>query len=189
MHLSAGGAGGEGDAGEPGAEEGAGPAGGPEPQPPRACWAGELRIGVRRAGPVRIVSVEGELDRDSAGGLRTALAGLPEDGLARILVDLAELSFCDSTGLNILLRARQEAEQAGVRLELAGPRPVVVRLLAVTGADTVLRIHPSVALALAAGSGPAEPTGPTSPTGPTGATGADGPGGAGDPGPTARERP
>ncbi|MFB8242962.1 STAS domain-containing protein [Kitasatospora purpeofusca] len=192
MNLSAGAEGDAGDtgaeedAGEPGVEAGTGPAGGPEAQPPPAHRPGELRIEVRRAGPVRIVSVGGELDRDSADGLRTALAGLPEDGLARILVDLAELSFCDSTGLNILLRARQDAEPAGVRLELVGPRPVMVRLLAVTGADAVLRIHPSIALALAEGSGRAEPVGSDGPTDSTDSTGPDGPD---DPGPPARERP
>ncbi|MFJ4674134.1 STAS domain-containing protein [Kitasatospora purpeofusca] len=188
MNLSAGAAG---DAGEQGVGPGAGPVGGPEQQPPRAYRTGELRIEVRRTGPVRIVSLAGELDRDSADGLRTALAGLPEEGLARILVDLAELSFCDSTGLNILLRARQEAEPAGVRLELAGPRPVVVRLLAVTGADTVLRIHPDVAVALAAGSDPAEPAGSHRPDSPDSPDSSDpsGPGGPVDPGPTARERP
>ncbi|MFF7457029.1 STAS domain-containing protein [Kitasatospora sp. NPDC008115] len=138
MHLSAGGAGGAGEAGD----------GAPEAYRP-----GELRVAVRRVGPVRIVAVGGELDHDSADGLRTALAGPTEEGLTRILVDLAELRFCDSTGLNILLLARREADAAGVRLEVAGPRPAVVRLFAVTGADTVLRIHPSVAVALAPDAG------------------------------------
>ncbi|MEV0194573.1 STAS domain-containing protein [Kitasatospora purpeofusca] len=169
MNLSAG------DAGDAGNTGGAG--GGRDPGQPRALHPGELRIEVRRTGPVRIVSVAGELDRDSVAGLRTALAGLPEEGLTRILVDLAGLSFCDSTGLNVLLRARQEAEPAGVRLELAGPRPVVVRLLAVTGADTVLRIHSSVAVALAAGGGRPGGAGPTDPSGP------------GGPGPAVPERP
>ncbi|MGY0459122.1 STAS domain-containing protein [Kitasatospora sp. cg17-2] len=134
---------------------------------------GELRVDVRRAGPVRIVSVGGEFDRDSADGLRAALAGLPEDGPTRILVDLAEPSFCDSTGPNVLLRARQDAERAGVPLELAGPRPVVVRLLALTGADTVPQVRPGVALAPAADDGrkddgrkDTDPTDRTRPPGP-----------------------
>ncbi|MFF2350973.1 STAS domain-containing protein [Kitasatospora sp. NPDC058115] len=147
MHLSAGDAGGTGGTGD-------GP-GGTRREPPENYRPGELSVVVHRNGPVRIVTVGGELDHDSADGLRTALAGLPEEGLARILVDLAELRFCDSTGLNILLRARQEAERAGVRLEVAGPRPALVRLFAVTGADTVLRVHPTLALALETGAGPA----------------------------------
>ncbi|MFJ8436708.1 STAS domain-containing protein [Kitasatospora sp. NPDC094019] len=183
MQLSAGDAGDAGDEGDEGSRgkpetEGvAGPAGATGNRSPRADDPGELRIDVRRTGPVRIVSVEGELDRDSAHGLRTALAGLSEDGVTRILVDLTGLGFCDSTGLNVLLRARQDAEPAGVALELAGLRPAVVRLFAVTGADTVLRIHPSVAAALAADGGPAGPTGPT------------GSGRPDDLGPAAREQP
>ncbi|MER5352420.1 STAS domain-containing protein [Kitasatospora sp. NPDC002551] len=145
-------AGGTGDAGDGAA--------GREDEPPDAYRPGELRVAVRRAGPVRIVAVGGELDHDSADGLRAALAGPGEEGLARILVDLADLRFCDSTGLNVLLRARQEAEPTGVRLEVAGPRPAVARLLAVTGADTVLRIHPSVAVALAADRPPPDGPGP-----------------------------
>ncbi|MEV6976880.1 STAS domain-containing protein [Kitasatospora sp. NPDC093806] len=120
-----------------------------------------MRVEVRRVGTVRIVAVAGELDRDSVDGLRAALDGSPEEGLDRILVDLAGLGFCDSTGLNVLLRARLAAERAGIRLELAGPRPAVARLLAVTEADTVLRIHPGVAAALTAGeSGGAAPDRP-----------------------------
>ncbi|SDT82850.1 anti-anti-sigma factor [Streptomyces sp. TLI_053] len=154
MHLSAGGDGEDGGAGGgPGTgEPGAG-----------AFRSGGLRVESRRTGTVRIVSLRGELDHDSVDGLRSALGGLPEDGLARILVDLAELSFCDSTGLNILLRARQDAEAAGVRLEITGPRPAVVRLFAVTGADTVLRIHPDLVLALAVDDGPSAPGRPSGP--------------------------
>ncbi|WP_063783161.1 STAS domain-containing protein [Streptomyces sp. XY431] len=175
MHLSAGGAGDTGDerdTGEPG-----------EHRP------GELRIEVRRTGTVRIVSVGGELDHDSADGLRTALSGLPEDGLARILVDLAELSFCDSTGVNILLQARQDAELAGVRLEIAAPRPSVVRLFAVTGADAVLRIHPSVGLALAEDGGRAGADGPSGPGSTSDPGSTSGAGGPDDPGPTAPAGP
>ncbi|MET8545307.1 STAS domain-containing protein [Kitasatospora sp. NPDC004799] len=126
-----------------------------------------LRIEVGDRGPVRVVTVAGELDHDTADGLRAALARPPSaDGLGRIVVDLAGLRFCDSTGLNVLLRARLDAQAAGLRLELAGPGPLVARLFAVTGADRVLRIHPDLRTALAASEeGPAGgdpvPSGPT----------------------------
>ncbi|MFF2144343.1 STAS domain-containing protein [Kitasatospora sp. NPDC058190] len=110
--------------------------------------SGGLRVAVGRDGPVRIVTVAGELDHDSADGLRAALAAPADDGTERIVVDLADLRFCDSTGLNILLHARLEAEAAGMRLELAGLRPIVARLFEVTGADGVLRIHPDLTSAL-----------------------------------------
>ncbi|MER7754222.1 STAS domain-containing protein [Kitasatospora sp. NPDC097643] len=109
-----------------------------------------MRVAVRRGGAVRIVSVVGELDHDSADGLREALARPVDEGVRRIVVDFTDLRFCDSTGLNILLRARLDAEAAGVRLDVAGLRPVVARLFAITGADSVLRIHPDLNTALEA---------------------------------------
>ncbi|MBD0690977.1 STAS domain-containing protein [Streptomyces sp. CBMA123] len=116
-----------------------------------------LHVAVDREGPVLIVTVAGELDHDTADGLRSALARPLEAGIERIVVDLAELRFCDSTGLNLLLRAHIEGEKTGVRLELAGLRPIVARLFAITGADSVLRIHPDVGSALRAAGPPEGP--------------------------------
>ncbi|MFD4393563.1 STAS domain-containing protein [Kitasatospora sp. NPDC058478] len=121
-----------------------------EPALPRPAeqQPGGLRVAVRREGRARVVSVEGELDHGSANGLWTALSRPVAGGEEWIVVDLTGLRFCDSTGLNLLLRARLDAEAAGLRLELAGPRPVVARLFAITEADTVLRIHPDLDAAL-----------------------------------------
>lgn len=143
----------------------------PGPEDPGRGGAGELapdglRVTVGDQGPVRIVTVVGELDHDSADGLRAALARPPSAaGVERIVVDLAGLGFCDSTGLNVLLRARLDAQQAGLRLEVAGPGPLVARLFAITGADGVLRVHPDLRTALAApGEGPAGPVAPPGPS-------------------------
>ncbi|MFJ2868041.1 STAS domain-containing protein [Kitasatospora sp. NPDC087314] len=111
---------------------------------------GNLRVAVRREGPARVVSVVGELDHGTANGLWTVRSRPAAEGGERIVVDLADLRFGDSTGLNILLRARRDAEAAGLRLELAGPRPTMARLFAITEADSVLRIHPDLDAALKA---------------------------------------
>ncbi|WP_395298178.1 STAS domain-containing protein [Kitasatospora hibisci] len=113
-----------------------------------------LLVSVGRAGSVRIVTVGGELDHDTASELRAALALPVDDGIARILVDFGDLQFCDSTGLNLLLRARLDAEAAGLSLEVADLQPAVARLFEITGVDTVMRIHPDRGAALKApGSG------------------------------------
>ncbi|MFD9684974.1 STAS domain-containing protein [Kitasatospora sp. NPDC059088] len=124
---------------------------------------GELRVTVDRRGAVLVVGVAGELDHDTAGELRAVLARPVGDGIDRVVVDLADLRFCDSTGLNLLLRARIEREEAGLRLELAGLRPMVARLFAITGADSVLRIHPDVRSALGSADLPDPPDLPEAP--------------------------
>lgn len=62
--------------------------------------------------------------------------GSPEE----IIVDLAELSFCDSSGLNAFLEARHTAEQHGRRIVLRAPRPQFRSLLALTGAEAFFPI-------------------------------------------------
>ncbi|MER7583731.1 STAS domain-containing protein [Kitasatospora sp. NPDC097691] len=64
-----------------------------------------LAVAVVDEAPVRIVTVVGDLDHDTGDQLRAALARPVGDGIERILVDLGDLRFCDSTGLHNLIRA------------------------------------------------------------------------------------
>ncbi|MEV8535775.1 STAS domain-containing protein [Streptomyces sp. NPDC051211] len=105
-----------------------------------------------------VLALAGELDHDTAAPLREALAQLVGEAAApagqpprRLVVDCARLRFCDSTGLNILLRARQAAEDSGGALELAGLRQPVARMFRITGADGVFTVHPDLAAAYAHG--------------------------------------
>jgi anti-anti-sigma factor len=81
-----------------------------------------------RAGCV-VVALRGELDVcTAADGLRALTA--PAAAGARIVVDLAGLAFMDCYSLNQLMAAREQARRAGGDLVLAGPQPIVLRLLA-----------------------------------------------------------
>ncbi|MFI1064255.1 STAS domain-containing protein [Streptomyces spororaveus] len=96
-----------------------------------------------------VLALAGELDHDTAQPLRDALDSALAPG-RRILVDLAGLGFCDSTGLNVLLNTRLDAQQAGAVLELVGLRGPVARMFRITGADGVFPIHADVTAALSA---------------------------------------
>ena len=67
----------------------------------------------RRSGATAVVTVTGELDRDTQEPLREALSEALERRPERIVVDCGGLTFCDSTGLNLLLTARLDALEAG----------------------------------------------------------------------------
>ncbi|MFC8722733.1 STAS domain-containing protein [Kitasatospora sp. NPDC057198] len=108
-----------------------------------------LTVALRRPVGALVVRPEGELDHDSVGPLREALERAVADPPGRVVVDCGGLEFCDSTGLNLLLRAHTAAVRAGLPLLLAAPGPVVARMLAITGADEVLDVHSTVEDALA----------------------------------------
>ncbi|MFD7736106.1 STAS domain-containing protein [Kitasatospora phosalacinea] len=109
-----------------------------------------LTVALRHPPGALVVRPEGELDHDSVGPLRETLERAVADPPKRLVVDCGGLEFCDSTGLNLLLRAHAAALHAGLPLLLAAPGAVVARMLAITGADEVLDVHPTVEEALTA---------------------------------------
>ncbi|MBE2316044.1 STAS domain-containing protein [Solirubrobacter sp. CPCC 204708] len=101
-------------------------------------------------GPVPVIRVRGELDLSTAGRLcRTvgAVAGVRRR--MRVVLDLSELAFCDSTGLRALVGAVREVEINGGRAALvAPPGGKLARLLDLSGLGEFLRVAPSRDLAL-----------------------------------------
>ncbi|BCJ50870.1 anti-sigma factor antagonist [Actinoplanes sp. NBRC 14428] len=75
----------------------------------------------------------GELDLATAEPLlahvRTALAQRPD----ALVVDLREVTFCDSSGIGALLDAYALATAAGTAFRIDGPRPVIRRSMQITG--------------------------------------------------------
>ncbi|MEE1828530.1 STAS domain-containing protein [Streptomyces sp. BE20] len=120
---------------------------GPTASHPDAGGAGGARLRVttsEHAVKTLVCRIEGEVDHESRHVLDESLSSAVAAGPVLLVVDLAPLTFVDSACLNALLRIRQEAEEAGTRLVLAGPGPQMQRLLAVTGTDEVFTVWPSV---------------------------------------------
>ncbi|MFE6869170.1 STAS domain-containing protein [Kitasatospora sp. NPDC057692] len=104
-----------------------------------------------RPGPdgAAVCVLAGDLDVETLAPAAEALAGLVAQRPTAVVIDLRGVGFCDSSGLNVLLRTRLAAERAGLELRLAAVPPTVMRVLDLTGARTVFAIHESVGAALA----------------------------------------
>lgn len=87
-----------------------------------------------------LVRVTGELDLATSPRAESDLLRLIHEGLGRRLVlDLSQLSFLDSTGLRALWRTRQHAQAAGTQLYLSAASDSVMRVLKVTKLDRVFQ--------------------------------------------------
>lgn len=102
--------------------------------------------GLEHHGEVLVVLLGGELDLYNADEVRTVLADAVDAGTSRIVIDLAEVDFVDSTALGVLLEARSRLGADG--LALAGPRLEIRRALEVSGLDRHLAVHDSIDQAL-----------------------------------------
>ncbi|TDC96577.1 STAS domain-containing protein [Actinomadura sp. 7K507] len=107
----------------------------------------EAGLSRERLGEHTIVAISGELDIATTPSLRERLNAALRDTGPHVVIDLSGVTFCDASGLALLVGARRRTQPRGVTLVLAGPRPQLNRLLRVTGLSRVFTVHPTVTAA------------------------------------------
>lgn len=93
----------------------------------------QLTIVRRVEGDSVTLVLGGELDLESASALERELLDAERLVPRRVVLDLAELGFLDSTGIHLLIDAQQRAETDGHQLVLTRVPPHVERLFTLTG--------------------------------------------------------
>ena len=86
------------------------------------------------------VALRGELDLSGVDRARQAIEQAEDTNAPLLVLDLSELDFIDSTGLEVMLRAARRAHDDGRRLIVARPSRYVRRLLELTAIDQSLDI-------------------------------------------------
>jgi anti-sigma B factor antagonist len=81
-----------------------------------------------RRGRTARVSVRGALDMASVPSLQEVLDGQIDAGIARLVVDLGDLDFMDSTGISLALRLSRRGRQTGFEVAFIPGPPRVQRI-------------------------------------------------------------
>jgi anti-sigma B factor antagonist len=112
---------------------------------------GTLEVHLDQSGETPVVRVVGEVDIATAPVLRARLEQLPAP-TRRVVVDLSEVTFLDSTGLSVLVGAwkRFSGDDSEGDLRLVVVRPTIQKVLEITGLDQVFSVFATLAEALAA---------------------------------------
>src|SRR4051812_24874362 len=72
--------------------------------------------------------LHGELDLAGAERVRAAFRGACSSECSLVLVDLSEVTFCDSSGIHALLFGRDCCERNGMELRVVGVAGIVRRV-------------------------------------------------------------
>ncbi|GAA3814120.1 hypothetical protein GCM10022226_38670 [Sphaerisporangium flaviroseum] len=100
-------------------------------------------------GSALVVQVQGELDYRSTSILRTELSGVWEKpGISTIVLDLAEVVFCDSVGLSELIAALRRSQRSRHALMVSGVHGTLLRVLTITGLRDAFDTYDTVESAL-----------------------------------------
>ncbi len=89
-----------------------------------------------------VLALRGELDPHTAPILDDHVGRALDAGASTVVLDLAALSFIDSSGLRSVIAAHKGLAERGGTLVLRAPGPTTQRLLDVTGLDDLLVVEP-----------------------------------------------
>ncbi|MDR5745966.1 STAS domain-containing protein [Caballeronia sp. LZ029] len=108
-----------------------------------------MNINETHEGEVLIIAVDGRIDSTTSRQLEDVL---PErvQATPRVLLDMSDVQYVSSAGLRVLLKAAKSARSTGHELVLTGLLPQVHEVFQVIGFDSLFRIVPDRAAAMAA---------------------------------------
>jgi anti-sigma B factor antagonist len=91
-----------------------------------------------------VITVSGEVDLASSPELDTAIIAAIESGSSSVVIDLADVSFMDSSGLGVIVRGLKRCREADKDLDLVITNERVLKVFGITGLDQVIPIHDSI---------------------------------------------
>ena len=104
----------------------------------------DIGVEARNAGRWTVLDVEGEVDVFTAPKLREKIIALLDGGSDHLVVNLEKVLFMDSTGLGVLVGGLKRVKEKNGELAIAGAQGTVLRVLSVTGLNTVFPMHDTV---------------------------------------------
>jgi anti-sigma B factor antagonist len=112
-------------------------------QPHRKEAAVGLSVSVHTAHGVTTLRLAGEVDLGAVDELTAAIAAAVRDpGAQGVVVDLAPLSYLDSTGVAVLVQGRRLADHSGRAYRVVNASGIVERVLQITGVFAYLDGEP-----------------------------------------------
>ena len=91
-----------------------------------------------------IVRLAAEIDITNSNWVYSDLAAACVPGVGAVIADMAQTTFCDSSGVRALIQAHKLAGRRGVELSLVITADAVLRIIDLSGLTEILHLYPSV---------------------------------------------
>jgi anti-sigma B factor antagonist len=108
-----------------------------------------LRVDVQDRHDHALVTAAGEIDASTAYLVADAVTGALADGHKRVLLDFADVTFIDSTGLGVLVKSHRAAAGKDALFAVVHPTKQTRKLIRVLGLDQLLFVYDNPEQALA----------------------------------------
>lgn len=91
-----------------------------------------------------VLTVAGELDHHTAPEVTGLLLETPFSAQVPVLIDVSDLTYCDSTGITVFISADRRARETGASLVLVGLSADLMHVFRIIGLDQLFTFQPSV---------------------------------------------
>jgi anti-sigma B factor antagonist len=107
------------------------------------CGVADLDVEIQAHPGQAILVLHGELDLETKAQLQDeAIEQLGVPGLATLGLDLADITFLDSSGVSVLVELRNQAQERGIDVEIVAVSRRVARVLTIVGLAKSFGIPP-----------------------------------------------
>ena len=104
---------------------------------------------IRYSDGAAVVKLAGEIDMSHSPGVHQALVEILENRPTRLVIDLTDVSYMDSSGVGILVDALRRVRVSSAKLALVAVAPRVLSVLQITKLDQFFEMYQTVEEALA----------------------------------------
>jgi anti-sigma B factor antagonist len=104
-----------------------------------------LSLCLTNHGDIKVITVGGELDLDTAHLLTELVDRVADQRPARVVIDMADVTLLCAAGLSALLRARETIAAVGGRLVLLAPSAPTQKTLAITDTERLFEYDTATA--------------------------------------------
>jgi anti-sigma B factor antagonist len=94
-----------------------------------------------RAADEAVLSVAGEIDMNTAESLYERAVALVDGGTRQLVLDLGDVTFCDSLGVSALVRIYRQAAAVSCRLRVVNLRGHIAHVLQMSGLDQMFEVQ------------------------------------------------
>lgn len=104
----------------------------------------KIDIGITQSDEYTVITPSGDLDVYTVGSLRDAIGQMIEGGTTKVVVDLDNVPFMDSSGLGALMGGVRRLRESGGDLAISCTREQHLKLFTITGFGEGVSIAPTV---------------------------------------------
>lgn len=103
-----------------------------------------MQLSVSQSNGHAILTVSGEVDLSTSPQLDGAVIDAVAQELTHLTIDLSNVSFLDSSGLSVIVKALKRSRDAGAKFDVVATNERVLKVFSITGLDTVITIYSAI---------------------------------------------